>query len=112
MAERVHTFVGTGMEPVSIIDPDMDEGAPPPMPQGTARPAPALGESRTLSPEDVEMRRAAAAQGPLQLVSAPATPTGMQVRLRCLELAAASGHTDPGTIMQIARTFLDFLTGG
>lgn len=123
---HIHAFVGTAGEPVKSMEVDEDDGAPPPMPAGTrVAAAGPIGESRSLTPEEVEQRRnmAAAAMMPPVGLAAPApgsmragpwqvVPTsGPEMRLKCLDLAVASGHTDPAMVMKIARDYLAFLMG-
>ena len=116
-APRVTTFVGGSPDPISVVAPDAaddDEGAPPqmPMPKGRARAAHPLGEAASPDPDEVAAGRSAppTRRRPSSAASVMSTDT-VGIRLKCLEMAAASGARDPIKVMEIARTYLGFIQG-
>ncbi len=140
MPPRIHAFAGASAEPMTQAPGmDDDEGAPPELPGTNVTILNADGEilSSTSpdSPEELERRRAAgaaklasrpkpaaqaspagmtapvAAQPPLSATLAAAGNPERALRLRCLELAARSGETDPDKLMERAKAFLSFVDG-
>ena len=133
MAVRVHTVAGNG-EIVEQVEPD-DEGAPPALPpggrvhtvdnEGTIQFAPVSSSSPQSEADLIAKRDEAAAklaskrparQRPTPeelhpLVQVLDTPE-KSIRLRCLELSARSGETDPVKIVADARALYAFVEQG
>jgi hypothetical protein len=127
MAVNVHSFAGASPEPIAAAAFDDDEGAPPALPPGgRITKVNSDGEiessDTSLTPEQLAKRQPSPPRKPE--TAAPPAPVAGQplsaaiaalgnperaLRLRCLELAARSGETDPDKLMDRARAFLDFV---
>lgn len=126
MPMNVHNFNAAGAAVDVGIGGDDDGGAPPSIPGMRVYKDEEIAEALIKAPTKEELAARGLENGydvpkgskaPKGKAAAAPKPSKAQDgivsdRRRCLELAAATGETDPGAVIEIAQRYAAFLEGG